>query len=57
MNMDIFLRETIKEKPHKFLRDRINTKSKTRKHKDDLPTTVLSLSLVPATSSLTHAPQ
>ena len=38
----IFLGETIKEKTPQ-LRDRINTKSKTRKHKDDLPTVVVSL--------------
>ena len=40
----IFLRETIKDKPHNFLRDRISTKSKTRKHKDDLHSFCLSLS-------------
>ena len=44
-------------KPHNFLKDRINTKSKTQKHKDDLPTAVVSLSLIQATSALTHAPQ
>ena len=40
----IFLGETIKEKTHNFLRDRINTKSKTQKHKDDLSTAVSLLS-------------
>ena len=39
----IFLEETIKEKTPQLLRDRINTKSKTRKHKDDILTTVVSL--------------
>ena len=43
-------------KPCNFLRDRINTKSKTWKHKDDLPTAIVSLSN-PSFFSLTHVPQ
>ena len=44
------------EKPCNFLRYRINTKSKTQKHKADLSTTIVSIS-DPSVFSLTHAPQ
>ena len=52
----IFIGETIKEKTHNFLRDRISTESKTQKHKDDLPIVVVSLSDTSNFSSHSCAP-